>query len=82
MSQYTVNKVWTLVRASSKVSSKKYDCCPEEYHDYQATLELRRTSRVVMNMYSGPAVCMGLLMPAVFLLPAGSSHKLVLGESQ
>ena len=74
------NNVWLLANYSHDVIKAKYPCCPETYSFYVAKLVLRRRTGLLMNMYVAPATCVRLLLPSVFLLPSGSTSKLILGR--
>lgn len=80
LDNFQENNVWELANYSHEIVSTKYPCCPETYHSYVAKIVLRRRIGLLMNMYVAPAVCIGLVLPSIFLLPTGSSQKLIMGS--
>ena len=82
VSLYQESNTWLLANYSHEVSNLIYACCPETYSFYLAKLVLRRRTGMLMNMYTAPAVCLSLILPSIFLLPTGSTGKIILGVSR
>ena len=80
--QFQESNLWSLAKYTEEVVIKKCPCCTEPVHKFVATLVLQRRSGMLINMYVSPAICISLMLPCIFLLPLGSTTKLILGKLQ
>jgi len=72
---------WELVRADSKRTSTKYECCPNPYVDIKFQLLLRRRPTFASHLFIAPSIILCLITPTIFILPPASFEKLTLGKS-
>ena len=80
LSTFSRNKEWDILDVPMRRSVLHYACCNEDYIDVTATIKMKRRPGNLYHLYMGPAVCLALMVPTVFILPDESSHKMVLGE--
>ncbi|XP_074648644.1 neuronal acetylcholine receptor subunit alpha-7-like [Tubulanus polymorphus] len=67
-STFARHPVFDLKEAKAKRNAVRYECCPEEYIDIVLSLTLSRRSSILSLIYVAPAVCLGLLVPFIFLI--------------
>ena len=80
MSNYHTHQEWDITATDGVLNEMKYECCEEVYKDLTYTVTLRRKDSHYTYMFMAPAVVLALLLPAVFLLPPGSTEKIQLGN--
>ena len=81
LSNYAINKEWELLEVSGRKNVIFYPCCPEPYPDLTFTLTLKRRNPAhYIYTLVVPSILLAMLIPVVFLLPAGSTEKTSLGK--
>ncbi|XP_025079671.1 neuronal acetylcholine receptor subunit alpha-10-like [Pomacea canaliculata] len=72
---------WDLLdnKAKAKISQKTYPCCSDVYTLISITCRMQRKPQFYRYLTVGPAAVTGLLVPAIFLLPARMKEKTTFG---
>ncbi|KAK6962928.1 neuronal acetylcholine receptor subunit beta-3 [Biomphalaria glabrata] len=72
---------WELVnnKAHAKLSSKKYECCPQPFTLITVSVQLKRRPQFYRYLTVGPAAILGLLVPVIYLVPAPRHDKMLFG---
>lgn len=73
------NHKWIVEKVTARRNSVYYACCPERYVDITFDIQVRRASSFAVHLFLAPSVTLSLIIPAVFLLPPGSTDKMVMG---
>ncbi|KAL8595896.1 hypothetical protein ACOMHN_018208 [Nucella lapillus] len=72
---------WELVgnKAKARISMKRYSCCVDQFTLLSVTCRLARKAQFYRYLTIGPAAVLGLLVPALFLLPSRGREKTTYG---
>ncbi|XP_018016555.1 neuronal acetylcholine receptor subunit alpha-7 [Hyalella azteca] len=70
---------WILTDKRTSFTGKIYSCCPETYVSMKLALTVKRNAPAYSWMVKVPAVVLSLMTSLIFMMPPGSTEKLVVG---
>lgn len=80
ISDYIESNQWKVVDTSATRNVIHYACCNESaFVDITFGVTLERYSTFALHLFLGPSVALSLVIPTVFIMPAGSNQKLTIG---
>ena len=79
LSEYSESAAWELLGVPGEFHSKRYNCCPNPYHDVTYSVRIKRRALYYAMYLIIPCALIAVLTLLVFLLPPDCNERMTVG---